>query len=152
MTGVVSRWLDRLFCHTLITSSIPITWLTPFIFMRRLCHPVIPSSMKYRLMRPPKVTDHHLPPSVPLCLSLSKFNSVQSHSVLLVWEMKEVLYVAEAFSKDETGLRETFKYTAQRLDVFRKEEFALLIVLDEPQVVIPAICLRGCNKERRDYI
>lgn len=32
MTGIISRWLHRLFCHTLITCNVPVMWLISRIF------------------------------------------------------------------------------------------------------------------------
>lgn len=66
MTRIISRWLDRLFCHTLITFSIQMTWVIAWFFFRD-GYITESSSMTFRLMRPPKVTDR-LPPSVLHCL------------------------------------------------------------------------------------
>lgn len=56
MTRTVSRWLDRLFFHTLITFDIQMTWFICWIYIRELKYVTeMFSSMKCRLMKPPKV-------------------------------------------------------------------------------------------------
>lgn len=84
--GEIERWQELSpddWIASAVTSSILITWLIHGIFMRRLRQPV--TSMKFRLMRPPKVTDH-LSPSVPVCVALAflffffKHNPVQPSS------------------------------------------------------------------------
>lgn len=126
-TGVVFRWLHRLFCRTSITRSILMIRQTPH---RGLRHAVIPSCMKCRLMMRPKVTDPLSPPVSPS---------------LVDSEIKDVLSVATALAKDENVSRETFICPTPEFGNCCEGKFALLYhaVLNHHWDIILTMWLRG---------